>query len=233
MLKEQKVILLVEDEEKLRKTIKAFLVMNEYHVLEAEDGEKALEIFYSNSNKIDMILLDVMLPYCDGYTVLEEIRKISKVPVIMITAKDSENDQIKGFDVGTDDYITKPFLLSVLKVRMEAIFKRIVKFEEIKEVGDLSLYSESQKIYLKGEQLVLTPKEYQLLEFLIENENIVLSREQILSRVWGMDYVGGERTVDTLIKQLRTKLGEKSSYIQSIYGIGYRFEVNSNEDNQK
>lgn len=230
MLNEQKVILLVEDEEKLRKTVKEFLLMNQYYVLEAEDGEQALEIFCSNNQIVDMVLLDVMLPYCDGYTVLDEIRNISKVPVIMITAKNSESDQIKGFNVGTDDYITKPFLLSVLKVRMEAIFRRTDKYEDFVEIEDLVLYRNSQKVYLKEEELLLTPREYQLLLYLIENESIVLSREQILSSVWGMEYIGGERTVDTVIKQLRTKLGEYSSCIQSIYGIGYRFEVKNNEN---
>lgn len=221
----RKTIFVIEDEEKLRKTIVDYLKMNDYEIIQAEDGKQALDLYYENNTRIDLILLDVMLPYYNGFEVLEEIRTISDTPVIFLTAKDGENDQLRGFNQGADDYITKPFLLSVLKARIEVIFKRLMKNELWREKGNLRIEEESRKVFLDKQEVSLTPKEYDLLYYFIENENIVLTRSQILDAVWGLDYDGGERTVDTVIKQLRIKLGKENPYIQSIYGIGYRFEV--------
>lgn len=220
-----KTIFIVEDEEKLRKTMCDYLRLNGYEILEAEDGKQALDIYYENNTKIDLILLDIMLPYLNGYEVLETIRKISETPVIVLTAKDGESDQLKGFNQGADDYITKPFLLSVLKARIEVILKRIMPKENWKEMDGLKVEIESRKVYLDGKEINLTPKEYDLLLYFIENKNIVLTRNQILDAVWGLDYEGGQRTVDTVIKQLRIKLRRDNPYIQSVYGVGYRFEV--------
>ncbi|MSS63962.1 response regulator transcription factor [Velocimicrobium porci] len=221
----RKTIFVIEDEEKLRKTIVDYLKMNDYEIIQAEDGKQALDLYYENNTRIDLILLDVMLPYYNGFEVLEEIRTISDTPVIFLTAKDGENDQLRGFNQGADDYITKPFLLSVLKARIEVIFKRLMKNELWREKGNLRIEEESRKVFLDKQEVSLTPKEYDLLYYFIENENIVLTRSQILDAVWGLDYDGGERTVDTVIKQLRIKLGKENPYIQSIYGVGYRFEV--------
>lgn len=220
-----KTIFIVEDEEKLRKTMSDYLRMNGYDIIEAEDGKQALEIYYENNTKVDLILLDIMLPYLNGYEVLETIRQTSDTPVIVLTAKDGESDQLKGFNQGADDYITKPFLLSVLKARIEVILKRVMPKENWKEMDTLRVEIESRKVYLDGKEINLTPKEYDLLLYFIENKNIVLTRNQILDAVWGLDYDGGQRTVDTVIKQLRIKLRRDNPYIQSVYGVGYRFEV--------
>lgn len=221
----RKTIFIVEDEEKLRKTMSDYLRMNDYEVLEAEDGKQAIELYYENNTKIDLILLDIMLPYLNGYEVLESVRETSEVPVIILTAKDGESDQLRGFHQGADDYITKPFLLSLLKAKIEAILKRVMPKEEWKELGAIRIEVESRKVYLNGEVLSLTPKEYDLLIYFMGNKNIVLTRSQILDAIWGLDYEGGQRTVDTVIKQLRIKLGRGNPYIQSVYGVGYRFEV--------
>lgn len=220
-----KTIFIVEDEEKLRRTMSDYLRMNGYDIIEAEDGKQALEIYYENNTKVDLILLDIMLPYLNGYEVLETIRQTSDTPVIVLTAKDGESDQLKGFNQGADDYITKPFLLSVLKARIEVILKRVMPKENWKEMDTLRVEIESRKVYLDGKEINLTPKEYDLLLYFIENKNIVLTRNQILDAVWGLDYDGGQRTVDTVIKQLRIKLRRDNPYIQSVYGVGYRFEV--------
>lgn len=220
-----KTIFIVEDEEKLRKTMCDYLRLNGYEILEAEDGKQALDIYYENNTKIDLILLDIMLPYLNGYEVLDTIRETSETPVIVLTAKDGESDQLKGFNQGADDYITKPFLLSVLKARIEVILKRVMPKESWREMDGLKMEIESRKVYLNGNEINLTPKEYDLLLYFMENKNIVLTRNQILDAVWGLDYEGGQRTVDTVIKQLRIKLRRDNPYIQSVYGVGYRFEV--------
>ena len=213
----KKTILVVEDEEKLRKTVADFLALYEYNVIEAKDGEVAISQFEKYINEIDLILLDIMLPVTDGQEVLKQIREVSEVPVIMMTAKSGDYEQIKSFGNGVDDYIKKPFMLAVLKARIEAVLKRVGKNERLE--------CSSRKLYIKGEYIVTTPKEFELLCYLAENQNVTLKREQILDAVWGAEYDGTYRTVDTIIKQLRIKLGEECQYIKSIYGVGYIFEV--------
>ena len=226
MEKEKCMILVVEDDRKLRKTLEDFLQATNFCVMTAEDGQEALDVYFANNQKIDLILLDGMLPKIDGYEVLKQIRQYSDVPIIMLTARESEEEQLQGLENGADNYITKPFLLKVLKAHMEVLLKRSnrKKSEKI-EKGQIQIEKEFRKVYLGGELLTTTPKEYDLLVYFIENENIVLSREAILNAVWGFDYNGDIRTVDTVVKQLRKKMTEKAPYIQSIYGVGYRFEV--------
>lgn len=227
----QKLIFVVEDDHKLRRTLEDFLTANQYQVLTAQDGQEALDLYFANNHRIDLILLDGMLPKVDGYDVLKSIREYSDVPIIMLTARESEEDQLEGLENGADNYITKPFLLRVLKAHIEALLKRSGRAagsEEI-NIGALRVETDSRKIFLAGEQLVATPKEYDLLIYFIQNENLVLTREGILDAVWGFDYDGGIRTVDTVVKQLRKKMTDHYPYIQSIYGVGYRFEVNQYE----
>lgn len=223
-------IFIVEDDPKLRRTLEDFLHANGYDTLSAQDGQEALDTYFSNNHKIDLILLDGMLPSVDGYDVLKSIREYSEVPIIMLTARESEEDQLMGLENGADNYITKPFLLRVLKAHIEALLKRanIASSDEILR-GALRIEPEFRKAYINGELLNTTPKEFDLLLYFIQNENVVLSRESILDAVWGFDYDGGIRTVDTVVKQLRRKMSEQYPYIQSIYGIGYRFEVTDYE----
>lgn len=225
----KEMILVVEDEEKLRNTIKDFLKIYEYEVITAKDGKQALEQFEANVQKIDLILLDIMLPIYDGHEVLKKIREVSQVPVIMITAKSGDYEQLKSFGNGVDDYIKKPFMLAVLKARIEAVLKRIEKdenhSEEILIADKLKLDCNARKVYVNNKFIVTTPKEFDLLCYLLENKNVALKREQILDAVWGADYDGTYRTVDTVVKQIRIKLGEECPYIKSIYGVGYIFEV--------
>lgn len=223
----KKTILIVEDEEKLRTTIADFLKLYKYDIIQAKDGKVAIEQFEENINKIDLVLLDIMLPIYDGQYVLKKIRELSEVPVIMVTAKSGDYEQIKSFGNGVDDYIKKPFMLTLLKARVEAVLKRTYKEETVEqlEAGKLKLDCKARKAYIDGNYIVTTPKEFDLLCFFIKNKNVTLKREQILDAVWGIDYEGTYRTVDTIIKQIRIKLGEKCPYIKSIYGIGYIFEV--------
>ena len=230
-----KTILIVEDNDKLRKTVKEFLEFNDYLVLEAVDGEEGVAQFEEYIEDIDLVLLDIMLPGIDGQEVLKKIREVSSVPVIMMTAKSGDVEQIKSFSNGVDDYIKKPFQLMVLKARIDAIFKRAShaptghieeKMEPI-EVGKLKLDVTSRKAYIDGKLMPTTPKEFDILVYLAENESVALKREQILDAVWGQDYDGTFRTVDTVIKQIRNKMGKKCPYIRSIYGVGYIFEVNN------
>lgn len=224
----RKKILIVEDEEKLRTTVSDFLKLYDYDIIEARDGEEAIREFEEQMNEISLVLLDIMLPIYDGQFVLKKIREISEVPVIMMTAKSGDYEQIKSFGNGVDDYIKKPFMLAVLKARVEAVLKRTQKEEDnIEElVADkLRLDCKARKIYVEGNYIITTPKEFDLLKFFIQNQNVTLKREQILDAVWGADYDGTYRTVDTIIKQIRIKLGEECPYIKSIYGIGYIFEI--------
>lgn len=224
----RKKILIVEDEEKLRTTVSDFLKLYDYDIIEARDGEEAIREFEEQMNEISLVLLDIMLPIYDGQFVLKKIREISEVPVIMMTAKSGDYEQIKSFGNGVDDYIKKPFILAVLKARVEAVLKRTQKEEDnIEElVADkLRLDCKARKIYVEGNYIITTPKEFDLLKFFIQNQNVTLKREQILDAVWGADYDGTYRTVDTIIKQIRIKLGEECPYIKSIYGIGYIFEI--------
>lgn len=220
-------VFLVEDDKKLRETIIDYLYQNEFNVMSATDGEKAIEIYNANNEKIDIVLLDGMLPIVDGIDVLKTIREKSNVPVIMISARESEADQLQGYYTGADNYITKPFMLSVLKEQITALLNRTVKAppKTIKK-GAVVIDINLRRVYVDGNDISATPKEYDLLLYFFENERIVLERDTILDRVWGMDYFGDFRTVDTIIKQLRKKLTDKHKYIKSVYGVGYYFEVN-------
>ncbi|MDE6312752.1 MAG: response regulator transcription factor [Lachnospiraceae bacterium] len=215
-------VLIVEDEKKLLYTLTDFLTMNGYRIIAAEDGEMAIEQTNAHMHELDMILLDIMLPKKNGYEVLKEIRKRSAIPVIMLTAKSAEEDQLDSFGYGADDYITKPYTLAILKAHMEAILKRAGKMTETLECGDIRLERATQRVMYRNENVECTPKEFELLQYFMENEGIVLSRDNILNSVWGYYYAGDIRTVDTLVKQLRKKLKD-SNYIRSVYGVGYVF----------
>ncbi|OPJ61436.1 response regulator transcription factor [Clostridium oryzae] len=220
------VILLAEDESKLRTTVIEYLKLSGYEVLSAQNGRQALEAFYDNNTIVDLVILDVMMPELNGYEVLDELRINSEVPVIMLTAKSGEEDQLCAFDKGSDDYITKPFKLSLLKAHINAILKRTSSsVVSVKFGGALKIVAESQQVMLDNQIIQTTPKEYELLSYFVDNANMVLTREQILDAVWGYDYDGEVRTVDTIVKQLRAKLTDRYPYIKSIYGVGYRFEV--------
>ncbi len=217
-------ILVVEDELKLLRIMEDFLSLQGYEVLKAEDGQEALNRFYENKSRIDMILLDVMLPEISGYMVLKEIRKTSDVPVIMLTARSSVEDQMCGFEKGADDYIVKPYTLDLVKLHIEAVLKRAGKLKNSLTFGKITLDLAGQKVYWKDTYLETTRKEYELLLYFVEHSHVVLPRNTILDAVWGYDYVGDIRTVDTLVKQLRKKLTEECGYIKSVYGVGYLFE---------
>ncbi len=225
----QGTILIAEDEARIRRMLKDFLISCHYKVLEAEDGLQALEVFYANNNRVDLILLDVMMPYKDGLEVLAEVREVSLVPVILLTAKSQEYDQLNGFKHGADDYITKPFSPALLLAHIEAVLKRCKdKADEIKYFGEIEIDKTGMIVRVNGKELYLTPKEYDLLIYMTDHCNSVLSREQILNDVWNYDYIGDGRTVDTHIKQLRSKLG--TEVIQTIHGRGYRFGVKACSD---
>ncbi len=224
-------ILLVEDDNKLRNTIQDYLGMNSFSVTACADGSSAIHSFEKES-PFDIILLDGMLPDIDGFDVLKRIRETSDVPVIILSARESERDQLSGFRLGADNYITKPFLLSVLKEHISALLLRCGggdKHNPYISKGALRLNTIERKVYLEETEINTTPREYDLLLFFMNNERIVMSRDTILDGVWGDSYFGDLRTVDTIVKQLRKKLGEYSSYIVSVYGIGYKFEVPNEE----
>ena len=219
-------ILVVDDESRMRKLLKDFLSTKGYHILEAEDGEKALEIFEENRNKIKLILLDVMMPKLDGWSVLRKIRQESKVPVIMLTARGEEQDELFGFELGVDEYISKPFSPKILVATVEAILKRTNQdTREVKNYGGIEIDKEGRTVKVDGKPLELSLREYELLVYLVENENIALSRDKILNNVWNYDYYGDSRTIDSHIKKIRHKLGKKGKYIQTMRGVGYKFEV--------
>lgn len=219
-------ILVVDDELRIRKLLKDFLKVKGYSILEAEDGEKALEIFEQNKNKITLILLDVMMPKLDGWSVLRQIRQDSQVPIIMLTARGEEQDELFGFELGVDEYISKPFSPKVLVARVEAILKRTSKdTTEIKNYAGIEIDKEGRTVKIDGKVIELSLREYELLIYLIENENIALSRDKILNNVWNYDYYGDSRTIDSHIKKIRHKLGKKGKYIKTMRGIGYKFEV--------
>ncbi len=225
-------IMIVEDEDKLRSTIQDYLEMNGYQTSSARDGAEALELLSIGENEWpQLILLDIMLPSVNGFDILEKIREKSDVPVIILTARCSEEDQLRGFSLGADDYLVKPFLLSVLKAHIEALLRRATGGSRRKTYGILSVDRKAHKVFLDGELLILTPREYEVLNFLATNEKIVLSRDRLLDEIWGIDYNGTDRSVDTIIKQLRLKLGKAGRYIDTIYGTGYRFEVKDDEYN--
>lgn len=221
-------VLVVEDEMKLLKTLSDFLTINKYTVYQASDGLNAIQEFNAHQEEIDIILLDVMLPFMDGYEVLKQIRLSSNVPVIMLTAKEEVDDQLKGFSCGADDYITKPYTLSVVKMHMEAVLKRLGYGQDLLYAGNIRIEINAKKIYVENEYIETTPKEFELLYILVRNQGKVLTRDFILDNIWGYHYAGDMRTIDTLVKQLRKKLGEVS-YIRTVYGVGYCFEVEGNE----
>lgn len=219
-------ILIVDDESRMRKLIKDFLQAKGYSILEAEDGEKALEVFEQNSSKICLILLDVMMPKLDGWSVLRQIRQNSKVPIIMLTARGEEQDELFGFELGVDEYISKPFSPKILVARVEAILKRVGVIEkETKDYGGIEIDKEGRNVKVDGKVIELSLREYELLIYLIENENIALSRDKILNNVWNYDYYGDSRTIDSHIKKIRHKLGKRGRYIKTMRGVGYKFEL--------
>ena len=219
-------ILIVDDESRMRKLIKDFLMQKGYSILEAADGEEALQVFEENKNKINLILLDVMMPKLDGWSVLRQIRQSSKVPIIMLTARGEEQDELFGFELGVDEYISKPFSPKILVARVEAILKRAIgDSKELKDYGGIVIDQEGRTVTVDGKQIEMSLREYELLKYLVDNENIALSRDKILNNVWNYDYYGDSRTIDSHIKKIRHKLGKKGKYIETMRGVGYKFEV--------
>lgn len=217
-------ILVVDDEARMRKLVHDFLARAGYEVLEAGDGEEALDIFYENKD-IALILLDVMMPKMDGWQVTKEIRKTSRVPIILLTAKSEEQDELQGFDLGVDDYVRKPFSPKVLVARVEAILNRDgEKKEERLEAGGIVIDKIAHQVTIDGKPIDLSAKEFELLTYFLENDGRALSREQILNSVWNYDYYGDARTIDTHVKKLRSKMGEKGELIKTIWGLGYKFD---------
>ena len=219
-------ILVVDDESRMRKLVKDFLVKRDFEVVEASDGEEAIEMFYSNKD-IALIILDVMMPKMNGYQVLKEIRMSSKIPVIMRTAKSTEYDELQGFDKGADEYITKPFSPKILVARVEALLRRsnILEADDKLEIGGIQIDKSAHTVTIDGEPIELSFKEFELLQYFMENKSIALSREKILNNVWNYDYFGDARTIDTHVKKLRAKMKDKGDYIKTIWGMGYKFEV--------
>ena len=222
---EQTKILVVDDEARMRKLVKDFLTIKGYQVIEAGDGEEAVEIFFQQKD-IALILLDVMMPKMDGWEVLKTIRLHSKVPIIMLTARGGERDELQGFDLGVDEYISKPFSPKILVARVEAILRRSNNaVGEVMNVGGIEINKAAHQVTIDGKPIELSYKEFELLTYFVENQGIALSREKILNNVWNYDYFGDARTIDTHVKKLRSKLGEKGDYIKTIWGMGYKFEV--------
>jgi DNA-binding response OmpR family regulator len=224
-------ILIADDEERMRRLVGDFLKKAGFDILEATDGGEALDLFRKNEG-IHLVILDVMMPIFDGWSVCREIRKASKTPVIMLTARGDESDQLFGFELGVDDYVTKPFSPSVLVARVQAMLRRSKEGENLNrliEHNGLVIDKDGRYVTVNGASIDLSPKEFELLLFFAENEGLALSRDQILNAVWNYDYFGDTRTVDTHIKKLRLKLGVKSDYIQTVRGYGYRYEVKENE----
>ena len=220
-------VLVVDDESRMRKLIRDFLIQKNYNILEAEDGEKALKVYEENKEKISLILLDVMMPKLDGWSVLRNIRQENKkLPIVMLTARAEEQDELFGFELGVDEYITKPFSPKILVARVEAILKRSMpEAKELKSYDGIVIDNEGRTVTVDGKQVELSFREYELLKYLLDNENIALSRDKILNTVWNYDYYGDSRTIDSHIKKIRHKLGKKGKYIETIRGIGYKFEI--------
>jgi len=219
-------VLVVDDEIRMRKLVKDFLKKKNFDVIEACDGEEALDSFFSTKD-ISLIILDVMMPKIDGYEVVKEIRQYSKVPIIMLTAKDKEIDELMGFDLGVDEYISKTVSLKILVARVEAIIRRTNNLvdNEVLHAGGIEINLQGQVVKIDGDEIELTNKEFDLLHYFFVNQKVALSRETILNNVWNYDYFGDARTIDTHVKKLRSKLGEKGAYIKTIWGKGYKFEV--------
>lgn len=219
-------ILVVDDESRMRKLVKDFLKKNNYSVLEAADGEEAVNIFMSTKD-IALVILDVMMPKLDGYGVAEEIRKVSDTPIIMLTAKSDEKDELRGFELGIDEYITKPFSPKILVARVGAVLRRSesAEKEEILSADGIEMNISAHQVKVDGMPIELSYKEFELLNYFMVNKGVALSREKILNNVWNYDYFGDARTIDTHVKKLRSKLGNKGEYIKTIWGMGYKFEV--------
>lgn len=218
-------ILVVDDESRMRKLVKDFLQREGYSVLEAGDGMEAMDIFYEQ--KIDLVILDVMMPRMDGWQTCREIRRDSTVPIIMLTARSEERDELQGFELGVDEYISKPFSPKILVARVGALLKRIygTDAEEKMEAGGIELDKAAHQVRVDGKSIDLSYKEFELLTYFLENQGIALSREKILNSVWNYDYFGDARTIDTHVKKLRSKMGDKGEYIKTVWGMGYKFEV--------
>ncbi|MBQ9277183.1 MAG: response regulator transcription factor [Lachnospiraceae bacterium] len=219
-------ILVVDDESRMRKLVKDFLIKSNYSVIEAADGEQAVDIFMS-TKEIALIILDVMMPKLDGYGVAEEIRRVSDVPIIMLTAKSDEKDELRGFELGIDEYITKPFSPKILVARVGAVLRRSesAEKEEILTADGIEMNISAHQVKVDGNPIELSYKEFELLNYFLVNRGVALSREKILNNVWNYDYFGDARTIDTHVKKLRSKLGSKGEYIKTIWGMGYKFEV--------
>ena len=219
-------ILVVDDESRMRKLVKDFLTKKNFQVLEAGNGEEAMDIFYEEKD-IALIILDVMMPKMDGWEVCREIRKNSKVPIIMLTARSVERDELLGFDLGVDEYISKPFSPKILVARVEAILRRTGQSnpEDVLSAGGIVIDKAAHLATVDGNPMELSFKEFELLTYFLENEGIALSREKILNSVWNYDYFGDARTIDTHVKKLRSKMGDKGEYIKTVWGMGYKFEV--------
>ena len=219
-------ILVVDDESRMRKLVKDFLVKKDFIVLEAEDGAQAVDLFFSTKD-ISLIILDVMMPKMDGWQVCREIRELSDVPIIMLTAKSDERDELLGFDLGVDEYISKPFSPKILVARVEAILRRsnMLNDDSIITVGEITLNKSAHEVTVAGKPVELSFKEFELLNYFMDNQGLALSREKILNSVWNYDYFGDARTIDTHVKKLRSKLGKQGDYIKTIWGMGYKFEV--------
>lgn len=218
-------VLVVDDEERMRKLISDFLKIKGYETVEAGDGEEAIDVFFADK-EIALIILDVMMPKMDGWEVLKTVREHSKVPVIMLTARTEETDELKGFEYGADEYISKPFSPKILVARVEAILRRSgVNQDEVVRIGGIEVDKSAHSVKIDGKEIELSFKEYELLLYFIENKGIALSREKILNNVWNYDYFGDARTIDTHVKKLRAKMGAKGDYIKTVWGMGYKFEV--------
>ncbi len=223
-------ILVADDESRMRKLIRDYLAREDYEVVEAENGEQALDMFYMDSG-ISLIILDVMMPKVDGFAVLKEIRETSSIPVLMLTAKGEENDVLNGFELGADEYINKPFSPKILMARVNAVLRRSTDDsigKKVVEAGGIQLDVDAHVATNDGTPVELSVKEFELLYYFINNEGIALSREKILNHVWDYDYFGDARTIDTHVKKLRSKLDDKGNYIKTIWGMGYKFEVDAN-----
>ena len=219
-------ILVVDDEQRMRKLVKDFLTKKNFEVLEAGDGEEAVEIFFENKD-IALLILDVMMPKMDGWEVCREIRQYSEVPIIMLTAKGEEKDELLGFDLGVDEYISKPFSPKILVARVEAILRRANALGDGEiEIAGITIDQAAHEVRIDGKVIELSFKEFELLTYFVNNKGVALSRERILNNVWNYDYFGDARTIDTHVKKLRSKLGAKGEYIKTIWGMGYKFEVN-------
>lgn len=218
-------VLVVDDESRMRKLVKDFLVKKEFTVLEAANGEEALELFFGDKD-IALLILDVMMPKMDGWEVCKAIRQYSQTPIIMLTARGEERDELKGFELGVDEYISKPFSPKILVARVEAILRRSnAAASDVIQVGGIDINKAAHEVTIDGTPVELSFKEFELLSYFVDNQGIALSREKILNNVWNYDYFGDARTIDTHVKKLRSKMGSKGEYIKTVWGMGYKFEV--------